>query len=64
MQNELDIMLDKIEKDIDDNKKLSKEAFRELKKLVKNITLSQEEYAEKFGKDKSIQSDLLKEKKE
>ena len=62
LQNELDIMLDKIEKDIDDNKKLSKEAFRELKKLVKNITLSQEEYAEKFGKDKSIQSDSIKRK--
>ena len=62
LQNELDIMLDKIEKDIDDNKKLSKEAFRGLKKLVKNITLSQEEYAEKFGKDKSIQSDSIKRK--
>ncbi len=62
LQNELDIMLDGIEKDIDDNKKLSKETFRELKRLVKNITLSQEEYAEKFGKDKSIQSDSIKRK--
>ncbi len=62
LQNKLDIMLDRIEKDIDDNKKLSKETFRELKKLVKNITLSQEEYAEKFGKDKSIQSDSIKRK--
>ncbi len=62
LQNELDIMLDRIEKDIDENKKLSKETFRELKKLVKNITLSQEEYAEKFGKDKSIQSDSIKRK--
>ena len=35
LQNELDIMLDRIEKDIDENKKLSKETFRELKKLVK-----------------------------
>ena len=55
-------MLDKIEKDIDENKKLSKETFRKLKTLVKDITFSQEEYAEKFGKDKSIQSDSIKRK--
>mgnify|MGYP000934239161 CR=1 FL=1 len=33
-----------------------------LKKLVKSITYSQENYAEKFGKDKSIQSDSIKRK--
>ena len=55
-------MLDKIEKDIDENKKLTKKTFRELKNLVKKITSSQEEYAEKFGKDKSIQSDSIKRK--
>ncbi len=55
-------MLDQIEKDIDEDKKLSKETFRELKQLVKSITSSQEEYAEKFGKDKSIQSDSIKRK--
>ena len=55
-------MLDKIEKDIDENKKLTKKIFRELKKLVKKITSSQEEYAEKYGKDKSIQSDSIKRK--
>ena len=58
----LDTMLNEIEKDIDKNKKLSKEIFRKLKQLVKNITTSQEEYAEKFGKDKSIQSDSIKRK--
>ncbi len=62
LQSKLESMLDKIEKDIDENKKLSKETFRELKKLVKNITSSQEDYAEKFGKDKSIQSDSIKRK--
>jgi len=62
LQSDLNSMLDKIEKDIDENKKLSKETFRKLKKLVKDITLSQEEYAEKFGKDKSIQSDSIKRK--
>ena len=62
LQTKLDLMLDQIERDIDDKKKLSKETFKVLKKLVKNITASQEEYAEKFGKDKSIQSDSIKRK--
>jgi chromosome segregation protein len=62
LQTKLDAMLDKIEKDIDDDKKLSKESFRELKILVRKITSSQEEYAEKYGKDKSIQSDSIKRK--
>ena len=62
LQTQLDFMLDKIERDIDEDKKLSKESFRELKQLVKKITSSQEEYAEKYGKDKSIQSDSIKRK--
>ena len=62
LQAQLDTMLDQIEKDIDEDKKLSKEKFRDLKKLVKKITSSQEDYAEKFGKDKSIQSDSIKRK--
>jgi chromosome segregation protein len=62
LQSQLDIILDQIEKDIDEDKRLSKESFRELKQLVKKITLSQEEYAEKYGKDKSIQSDSIKRK--
>ena len=62
LQSQLDIILDQIEKDIDEGKKLSKESFRELKQLVKKITSSQEEYAEKYGKDKSIQSDSIKRK--
>ncbi len=62
LQNKLDAMLNEIEKDIDKGKKLSKETFKELKKLVKSITSSQEEYAENYGKDKSIQSDSIKRK--
>ena len=61
-QNQLDLMLDQIEKDIDKDKKLTKETFKELKKLVKKITLSQEQYAEKYGKNKSIESDSIKRK--
>ena len=62
LQIQLDEILDQIEKDIDQDKKLSKEIFKELKQLVKKITSSQEEYAEKYGKDKSIQSDSIKRK--
>ena len=62
LQNQLNNILDQIEKDIDNNKKLSKESFRELKELVKKITSSQEKYAEKYGKNKSIESDSIKRK--
>ncbi len=62
LQNHLDALLDQIEEDIDQDKRLSKETFKELKKLVKKITISQEEYAEKYGKNKSIESDSIKRK--
>jgi len=62
LQTKLDLMLDNIEDYIDQDKKLTKEIFQELKQLVKKITLSQEEYAEKYGKNKSIQSDSIKRK--
>ena len=59
LQNQLDLMLDQIEKDIDKDIKLSKETFKNLKQLVKKITLSQEDYAEKYGKNKSIELSLI-----
>ncbi|MAW17653.1 MAG: chromosome segregation protein SMC [Pelagibacteraceae bacterium] len=59
---QLDEILNKIEKLIDKKVNLNKEIFRELKELVNKITLSQEEYAEKYGKNKSIQSDSIKRK--
>ncbi len=62
LQTELDALLNRIESYIDQEKKLTKEIFQELKGLVKKITLSQEEYAEKYGKNKSIQSDSIKRK--
>ncbi len=62
LQGQLESILDQIEKDIDQDVKLSKESFQELKKLVKKITFSQEEYAEKYGKNKSIESDSIKRK--
>ena len=60
--NQLDTMLYDIEEDIDNDRKLSKKTFKDLKQLVKKITFSQEEYAEKFGKNKSIESDSIKRK--
>ena len=62
LQDQLDAMLDRIEEDIDNGKKLSKEIFKDLKQLVKKITLSQEDYAEKYGKNRSIESDSIKRK--
>ena len=62
LQNKLDEMLNMIERFIDQEKKLTKEIFFDLKELVKKITVSQEEYAEKYGKNKSIQSDSIKRK--
>ena len=62
LQDQLDSILNQIEKDLDRDVKLSKETFRNLKQLVKKITLSQEEYAESYGKNKSIESDSIKRK--
>ncbi len=62
LQIQLDSLLDKIESFIDQEKKLTKDIFKELKDLVKKITSSQEEYAEKYSKNKSIQSDSIKRK--
>ncbi len=62
LQNQLEEMLTKIENFIDQEKKLTKKIFNDLKDLVKKITTSQEDYAEKYGKNKSIQSDSIKRK--
>ncbi len=62
LQSQLEKILNKIESFIDQEKKLTKEIFYELRDIVKKITISQEEYAEKYGKNKSIQSDSIKRK--
>ena len=62
LQTQLDAILNRIENFIDQGKKLTKEIFHELKSLVKKITASQEDYAVKYGKNKSIQSDSIKRK--
>ena len=40
LQNQLDSILDMIEEDLDNDRKLSKEKFKELKLLVKNYSIS------------------------
>ena len=62
LQNQLNELLDTIESYINEDKKLTMDIFKELKGLVNKITVAQEEYAEKYGKDKSIQSDSIKRK--
>jgi chromosome segregation protein len=62
LQVQLESILNQIEKDIDEGKKLSKKSFNELRNLIKKITTAQVDYAEKFGKDKSMQSDSIKRK--
>ena len=62
LQSQLDDMLNQIEENIDNELRLSKETFKKLRQLVKKITTYQEEYAEKYGKNKSIESDSIKRK--
>ena len=62
LQNKLESKLLEIERDIDKNIKLSKESFKELRLLIKKILIFQEKYAEKYGKNKSIESDSIKRK--
>ena len=60
LRSKLDEIIDEIEGYIDSDKKLSKELFEKLKKIVNQITLSQEEYASTYGKYETIKSDSIK----
>ncbi len=62
LQDKLEEIIRKIENIIDDEKKLTKDIFYELKDLVNKITLSQEEYASLYGKNETIKSDSIKRK--
>ena len=57
-------MLDQIERDIDEDKKLSKETFRELKKLVKSITSPKKIMQKNLEKINLFKVTRLKEKRE
>ena len=62
LQLKLDEILKEIELHIDQDKKLTKDIFPTTKKISKRNYSSQEQYAEKYGKNKSIQSDSIKRK--
>ena len=45
-----------------DEKKITKDLFRNLKEIINRITDAQEKYASSFGKNESIKSDSIKRK--
>ena len=60
----MDDLINEIENYIDSDKKLSKNVFSKLKELINKITTSQEEYAITYGKNETIKSESIKEKRE
>jgi len=60
LQAQLGKVIDEIETYIDSDKKLSRDIFEKLKKIVIKITSSQEQYASIYGKNESIKSDSIK----
>ena len=60
LQIQLDEIINEIEGYIDSDKKLTKDIFEKLKKIVNQITSSQEQYASTYGKNESIKSDSIK----
>jgi chromosome segregation protein len=60
LQDQLDRIIDEIESYIDSDKKLTRNLFDKLKKIVIQITSSQEQYAAIYGKNESIKSDSIK----
>jgi len=59
-QAQLDRIINEIESYIDSDKKLTRELFEKLKRIVTQITTSQEQYASIYGKNESIKSDSIK----
>jgi chromosome segregation protein len=60
LQTQLDKIIDEIESYINSDKKLTKDLFDKLKKIVNQITSSQEQYASSYGKNETIKSDSVK----
>ena len=61
-KDDLDSIIKKIERYVDERKLLDKNLLFELKKVVGKITQSQEEYAIVFGKNETIKNDSIKRK--
>ena len=60
LQTRLDEVINEIESYIDSDRKLTRHLFEKLKKIVSQITSSQEQYASTYGKNESIKSDSIK----
>ena len=60
LQTLLDEIINEIETYIESDKKLTRDLFDRLKKIVTQITSSQEQYASIYGKNESIKSDSIK----
>ena len=61
-KSELDNLINEMEIFIDKGKQISKETLTNLKSLINQITLAQENYASFYGKNESIKSDSIKRK--
>ncbi len=62
LKEKLDNQILKIENLIDNNAKISKDLFRDLKSIINKITLAQEEYASHFSKNETVKNDSIKRK--
>ena len=62
LQTQLDNIIREIESYIDSDRKLTKDIFEKLKKIINQITSAQEKYAFNFGENESIKSDSIKRK--
>ncbi len=60
LQGQLDSLINEIEGYVDSERKLTRDLFEKLKKIVGQITSSQEQYASIYGKNESIKSDSIK----
>ena len=64
LQSNLDALLDSIERDIDQDQKLSKDTFKELKNLVKKLPYLKRNMLRNTEKINPYRATQLKEKKE
>ena len=62
LKSELDNLINEMEIFIDKGKQISKETLTNLKSLINQITLAQENYASFYGKNESTKSDSIKRK--
>ena len=62
LKHKLNDIINKLESYIDTGKKITKDLFQDLKELIDQITLSQEEYALSYGKNETIKNDSIKRK--